>query len=111
MTIQNQDSDTTDGSLKQQTGEYIETTDTLMNNVWVISTSVKKTGHPPPFPEKLAQDHILSWSNPGDTVLDPMCGSGTTCLAAKQLDRKFIGIDISQEYCDIATKRVNEILI
>ena len=60
------------------------------------------------FPESLAEDHILSWSNEGDVVLDPMVGSGTTCKMAKKNNRNYIGIDISEEYCDLARKRVRE---
>lgn len=63
--------------------------------------------HPAIFPEKLAEDHILSWSNEGDIVLDPMCGSGTTCKMALLNNRKFIGIDISQEYVDLANERIH----
>ena len=62
--------------------------------------------HPAIFPEKLAHDHIISWSNEGDVVLDPFVGSGTTCKMAKQLNRNYIGIDISQEYIDIAEERI-----
>ncbi len=62
--------------------------------------------HPAIFPEHLAFDHIRSWSNKSDLVLDPMCGSGTTCKMAKILDRHYIGIDISEKYCEIARKRV-----
>lgn len=64
--------------------------------------------HPASFPEALARDHILSWSNPGDVVLDPMCGSGTTCKMAKQAGRKWVGFDISNKYCELARKRVSE---
>jgi len=63
--------------------------------------------HPAIFPEKLAQDHIISWSNKGDLILDPFCGSGTTCKMARENDRDFIGIDISKEYCKIANQRIN----
>lgn len=63
--------------------------------------------HPAIFPEKLVQDHIVSWTNPGDVVLDPMNGSGTTTKMAKSLGRKFIGIDTSEEYCKIAEQRLN----
>lgn len=78
-------------------------------NFWEIKTSKgnESTGHPAQFPEALARDHIISWSNPGDLVLDPMCGSGTTLKMAKELGRDFIGIDISQEYCDLAQRRVD----
>jgi len=72
-----------------------------------LSGGKKKFLHPAPFPEQLAHDHIISWSNPGDIVLDPFNGSGTTTKIARQLARDYIGIDISQEYCDIATKRLS----
>lgn len=62
--------------------------------------------HPAMFPEKLAEDHILSWSNPGDIVLDPMCGAGTTCKMAKVNGRQYIGIDISEKYVALAQGRV-----
>lgn len=64
--------------------------------------------HPAIFPEKLVKDHITSWSNPGDVILDPMCGSGTTCKMAKLNKRDFIGIDISSEYCKIAKERLKQ---
>lgn len=62
--------------------------------------------HPATFPSKLAQDHILSWSNKNDLILDPMCGSGTTCKMARENNRNFIGIEISKEYCKIANQRI-----
>jgi site-specific DNA-methyltransferase (adenine-specific) len=65
-----------------------------------------KTTHNAPFPEALARDHILSWSNPGDTVFDPFLGSGTTGKMAAQLGRFFIGCDISPEYVEIARNRI-----
>jgi len=64
------------------------------------------TSHPAPFPEALARDHIISWSNPGDIVLDPFVGSGTTPAEAKKLNRQYIGIDISAEYCELARRRI-----
>lgn len=77
-------------------------------NVWQISRSVNKTNHPAVFPLQLAKDHILSWSNEGDIVLDPFMGSGTTAVAAKELNRHFIGFEISKEYCEIAEKRIKD---
>ena len=62
--------------------------------------------HPAVFPEKLAEDHILSWTNPGDLVFDPMCGSGTTCKMAMLHQRRYIGVDLSEEYIEIARKRL-----
>lgn len=64
-------------------------------------------GHPAPFPEKLVADHILSWSNEGDLVLDPFMGSGTTAKVAQILGRKYIGFEISKEYCDNANNRLD----
>lgn len=66
-----------------------------------------KLQHPATFPDKLASDLILCFSEPGEIVLDPMCGSGTTCVQARLNNRQFIGIEISQEYCEIARKRLS----
>lgn len=62
--------------------------------------------HPAPFPEIFASDHILSWSNENDVVLDPFSGSGTTAKMAKHNGRRFIGIEVNPEYCEIARKRL-----
>lgn len=62
--------------------------------------------HPATFPEALAKDHILSWSNEGDTVLDCFAGSGTTLKMAKMLNRHYLGIEISPEYVTLAEKRL-----
>jgi len=79
----------------------------LRDNVWEYQNGGKKFGdHPAVFPEKLAEDHILSWSNEGDTVFDPMAGSGTTLKMAKKNNRNYIGIEISKEYIDIINKRL-----
>ena len=79
------------------------------NNIWRYnvgkgfnSSDKESHSHPAIFPEKLAEDHILSWSNEGDVVLDPFVGSGTTCKMAKKNKRHYIGIDISEEYCNLA---------
>lgn len=61
--------------------------------------------HPAIFPDQLAADHISSWSNQGDIILDPFCGSGTTCAVAKKMNRKYIGIEINKEYYYIALSR------
>jgi len=62
--------------------------------------------HPAIFPEKLAYDHIVSWSNEGDVVFDPFMGSGTTAKMAERAKRKWIGCEISKEYCDITKRRL-----
>lgn len=77
-------------------------------NLWEYNVTNNKTGHPAPFPEKLAEDHILSWSNPGDIVLDPMCGSGTTCKMAVKHGRQYVGIDIAEEYCELSRQRLEK---
>ena len=75
------------------------------HNVWDISTG-KHPVHPAVFPLQLALDQISSWSNPGDVVLDPFFGSGTTGVACQQLGRNFIGLEISPEYCEIARSQL-----
>jgi DNA modification methylase len=77
-------------------------------NIWQYAGETKQN-HPAPFPEKLAHDHIMSWSNEGDTVFDPFLGSGTTGKVAKQLGRSFIGIEKVEEYFDIAQERLSKV--
>ena len=78
-------------------------------NVWRIPNVGKKDNkHPATFPEQLALDHILSWSNEDDIVMDPMAGAGTTCKMALLNDRKYLGMEISSEYIDIANKRITD---
>lgn len=67
--------------------------------------------HPAIFPEQLAGDLIKSFSNENDIVFDPMAGAGTTCKMAKILNRSFLGCDLSEEYCEIARTRIQEILL
>lgn len=81
------------------------------HNVWHMPpcmSSKERIGHPAPFPEQLATDHIISWSNEGDTVLDCFIGSGTTAKMALLNGRNFIGFELSKEYCEIAEERVRE---
>jgi len=87
----------------------------LKGNIWYIPVGGSHTTkdrlafqHPAIFPEKLAHDHIISWSNEGDIILDPFMGSGTTGIAAKNLGREFIGIEISPEYFEIAKQRIEK---
>lgn len=80
----------------------------LRNNIWKYNVGFNdKTGHPAVFPEQLAEDHILSWSNPGDVVYDPFMGSGTTAKMAYLNGRKYVGSEISSEYCDIIAERMS----
>jgi site-specific DNA-methyltransferase (adenine-specific) len=79
-------------------------------NVWRQNAekNSKAYGHPAMFPEKLASDHIKSWSNEGDVILDPFCGSGTTCVACVNTKRNYIGIEQDEKYHATAEKRVQE---
>ena len=87
-------------------------------NVWKIASGGQGNqtvddfsfAHPATFPEKLANDHIISWSNEGDLVYDPFVGSGTTLKMAILNKRNFIGSEISKDYCDIAEKRIEDIV-
>ncbi len=63
--------------------------------------------HPAIFPEKLALDHIVSWTNEGDLVYDPFAGSGTTAKMAKRSNRNYLGSEISEDYCKVAEKRLD----
>ncbi len=90
--------------------------DRIKYNVWDLKVGYAQSTkdrvafeHPAIFPERLAEDHILSWSNEGDTVLDPMCGSGTTLKMAQKNNRNFIGIEISPDYCKIAEQRLKNL--
>lgn len=80
------------------------------HNVWKIcpEKSNKNRKHPAVFPEQLAKDHIISWSNEGDTVLDCFMGSGTTGVACINTNRKFIGIELDPTYFETAKKRLEE---
>jgi site-specific DNA-methyltransferase (adenine-specific) len=79
----------------------------VFSNIWQYAGETK-VKHPAPFPEALARDHILSWSNPGDLIFDPFMGSGTTAKMAKNTGRDFIGFEISQEYVDISNRRIRQ---
>jgi site-specific DNA-methyltransferase (adenine-specific) len=89
--------------------------DKIKGNIWYYPVGKNHSTkdeiafkHPATFPEKLAEDHILSWSGAGDLVLDPFMGSGTTAKMAIKNSRNFIGFEISKEYCEIAKSRLKE---
>ncbi len=77
-------------------------------NLWTINPTCGANGHPAVFPERLARDHILSWSNPGDVVLDPFAGSGTTLKMAKETGRIGVGIEVNEDYCGIIKNRLRQ---
>lgn len=73
-----------------------------------INPSKNRNGHPTPKPLDLISELVVRFSNDKDVVLDPFLGSGTTAVACKQLNRKFIGIEISEKYCSIAKDRLRQ---
>lgn len=75
-------------------------------NVWNISRGRNNTAHPAVFPIQIALDHILSWSAKNSLILDPFMGSGTTGVAAKNLGRNFVGIELDTDYFNIAAERI-----
>ena len=97
-----------DGSVKRKSNNKIISEYGQRFNIWGIGPQRQrgKNAHPAPFPESLALDHIISWTNEGDTVLDPFMGSGTTGVAAQRLGRNFIGIELDTEYYDISNERI-----
>lgn len=106
------------GEVRRPQREFEVSEFAVRYNVWSIDAGYMKTtkdviafDHPAVFPEALARDHILSWSNEGDVVLDPFSGSGTTAKMARLAGRRFIGIEINPEYCEIARKRLAQKLL
>ncbi|MHA1962440.1 MAG: DNA-methyltransferase [Candidatus Thorarchaeota archaeon] len=98
--------------------ETYRTKDTKQkSNIWSYSIGSTHTGdqlayrHPASFPERLALDHITSWSNPGDLVFDPMCGSGTVLKMALQAHRHYLGFDIAAEYVVLSKRRISQVQV
>lgn len=101
-----------DGTFRERSGLGKECPEfSIRGNVWLIPNQSRGIDHPAIFPEALARDHILSWSNEGDTVLDPFSGSGTTIKMARETGRRGIGIEINEEYCQIAIDRLRQRLL
>ena len=104
----------TDGTLKQVSrggyGAFGRRTNIWKYEVGKGKSSLDKISfqHPAIFPEQLANDHILSWSDEGDLVYDPFMGSGTTAKMAILNNREWVGSEISGEYCDIINKRIEK---
>ena len=97
--------------------DYFVNNESVEYNLWPIGVAQNKTlynvngvniKHPAVFPYEIPFRHIKSWTNEGDIVLDPFAGSGTTLVAAKNLNRQFIGIEYNAEYCEIANIKLNE---
>ena len=103
-----------DGINKKVKGHLNE--EKTLTNIWEYAVGLGGSTndkiafkHPAIFPEKLAYDHIISWSNEGDVVFDPFSGSGTTAKVAKMSNRQFLGFEISPEYVEISKKRLDDV--
>lgn len=113
--LTNRGSGKENSSMRLRNEKSVINNEKIKGNIWEFNTGYQKSAkgkipfqHPAIFPERLANDHIISWSNKGDLVLDPFTGSGTTCKMARENGRDFIGIEISQEYCAIAEQRISQ---
>jgi len=102
---------------KRKLGEVTDKTDKLVGNIFEykvggghVTNDRISYDHPAIYPENLAKDHIKSWSNEGDLIYDPFMGSGTTAKMAHLLKRNWIGSELSQEYVDLANKRLDPYL-
>lgn len=101
-------------AVKNKTGRCVKEFG-VRTNIWRFNTGKNKTTrdeyafkHPAMFPEELAQDHIRTWSNPGDIVFDPFLGSGTTAKMAILNNRHYIGFELNDEYLGISHRRLDE---
>lgn len=93
---------------RHRKSEYITTKSHKQHsNIFTYSIGGKVSGHPAVFPEDLARDHISTWSNEGETVLDPFMGSGTTGIACLKLNRNFIGVEKDEVYFNLAKNRLD----
>ncbi len=105
-----------DGSVKMKLTKTVIKEEKVIGNLWFYTVGYMNStkdkiayDHPAIFHEQLAADHIKSWSNEGDLIFDPMCGSGTTLAQAKKLNRNYLGCDISNAYRKLSTNRLKSI--
>ena len=89
-------------------GDFRWNQEALAMSVWPIVPEMDQPGHPCPYPVQIAQRCILATTDPGDTILDPFMGSGTTLFAAKGLGRKAIGVEREERYCEVAAERLSQ---
>lgn len=80
----------------------------VTSNIWEIAVAQNKTKHPAVYPIEIPLRHIKSWTNENDIILDPFMGSGTTAIAAMELNRHFIGIEMDEEYYQICLNRIKD---
>ena len=105
-----------DGKIVRTDKRMVRPMYSVRSNVWTYSVGLRHSAtdytkaheHPAVMPRQLATDHILTWSNPGDLVFDPMAGSGTTLRAAKNLRRRAIGIEVHEPYVKLMCERLGQ---
>jgi DNA modification methylase len=109
--LQKKDACINKGNQKDGVGYFVRKDVGRRTNIWriPIGKNAETQGHPAPFPEQLAKDHIVTWSNEGDVVLDPFMGSGTVAKMAVLNNRNYIGFEIDPRYCEIAEQRVSSL--
>lgn len=94
--------------------KYFSSQEVLGHDVWdfPVGTYRDRLGirHPAVFPEALVQKIIIGWSKPGDTVLDPFAGTGTTCAVAAKMNRRPLGFDIKPSFVEIAQRRLLDVI-
>lgn len=107
-----------DGTIRRPSRVWTRSDTAARLNIWKINAGSGQSAeenfafkHPAIFPEELARDHIQSWSNENDIVLDPFSGSGTTAKMARLMGRRHIGIEVNPEYCEISRKRLAQQLL
>jgi site-specific DNA-methyltransferase (adenine-specific) len=94
-------------SMRKREGDVEVQAEKYLYNIWFLPSGTgDKTKHNAPFPEELVRRHVVTWTNPGDLILDPFMGSGTTGKVALLNNRKYVGFDLSKEYCDEAEQRI-----
>lgn len=99
-----------EGAQRRRDQDIITNEFKLRSNIFYYTLGGERVGHPAPFPEQLAADHIISWSNEGDLVYDPFGGSGTVAKMSHILNRNWILSEISLEYCEISQKRLDPLI-
>lgn len=104
--VRQKDATINKGEHKKGSGTFLTKEFSRRPNIWKLHNRGNGTSHPAVFPQQLAEDHITTWSNPGDLVYDPFIGSGTTALAALKLGRAQLGSEISREYWEMTMERL-----
>lgn len=110
--VQKKDACINKGGQQGGIGTFIRKDYSRRTNIWriPIGKNPETRGHPAPFPEQLANDHIITWSNPGDVILDPFMGSGTTAKMAKLNNRHYVGFEINPTYVCLARNRLDRVM-